>query len=137
MNPGTQCTLIYLLKSNPPYHIPSTLLPCLPSALCSPSFLSPLFPFSILRVFGLPWVLTEQLRSSGEPSEQKGPQPFHLGEWMSRARGLVRAARCWAHVLRGEGCEGGSESGGEVCEVRKGLQGQESSCWTTRLTFTP
>lgn len=45
---------------------------------------------------------------------------------MSRARGLVRVARCWAHVLRGEGCEGASEGGGEACEVRKGLQEQES-----------
>lgn len=45
---------------------------------------------------------------------------------MSRARGLVRVARCWAHVLRGEGCEGASEGRGEVFEVRKGLQGQES-----------
>lgn len=45
---------------------------------------------------------------------------------MSRARGLVRVARCWAHVLRGEGSEGANEGGEEVFEVRKGLQGQES-----------
>lgn len=30
---------------------------------------------------------------------------------MSRTRGLVRVARCWAHVLRGKGCEGASEVG--------------------------
>lgn len=130
MNPGTQHTFPCLLKSKLLYHIPS-ILQCLPSAFCPPSFLSPFFPFFILRVFALPWVLTEHLSSSGESSEEKGshifpPETPEKGGWMSRARGLMRAARCRAHMLRDEGCEGAREGGGEAWEVRKGLQGQES-----------
>lgn len=87
-----------------------------------------LLPSSLLSFPSLsPESLAYHRSSQGSCAPQENPQSR-----MSRARGLVRAARCWAHVLRGESCEGASEGWGEACEVRKGLRGQESR-WTTTL----
>lgn len=111
MTPGIQHSFPGLFKRKLLYHIRCILLPHLP-----------LFPFPLLSSlsllyswrFCLPWVLTEQLSSSGEPQSRKVhtflPETFEKGIWMSRTRGLVRAARCWAPVLRAGGCgEGRSE----------------------------
>lgn len=91
MNCGTQRAFTCLFKSKLPYpSYPSS--PSL-STFCSPSFLSLLFPFFILGVFGLPWVLTEQLSSSAEACEgasegggeawevRKGMQGQEAGHW--------------------------------------------------------
>lgn len=104
----------------PPFH-PSSLSPlCLVFPFLPLASLSLLYPRSLWPTMGphrAAALLRRTLRAERSP-------PFHLGEWMSRARGLVRVARCWAHVLRGEGCEGASEGWG------RGVRGQERPAGT-------
>lgn len=114
-----------------------------------PSSLFPLclvFPFLPLASFS-PSLSSESLAYHGSsqsscapqenPQSRKVPPPFHLGEWMSRTRGLVRVARCWAHVLRGKGCEGASEGGGEACEVRKACRDRSPDAGQQRSLLLP
>lgn len=52
--------------------------------------------------------------------------PFSLRRMDGQSQGVGASSQMLGHVLRGEGCEGASEGGGEACEVRKGLQAPES-----------